>query len=490
MAEDNLFIHLEEIKQKQYFLKKIKLSNHPELYKHFNDFFNNDKNYFNNKFKNKYILVGKLQENREKDGIISKYKNSKGRFRKYLINSSKVSTSRMLSEDSSHGEKKRLAGGKFAKDSNLKIGQQYIDENQLEDLFNKFKLVKKINKSRTKDFITVKDLIEKKIKIKSDKKLKIDFNDNYNNIQFHKANDNYDYNKTISTCVSNPNFKIEHINDYNSTKNLFTNNNRKSNYSSHNNLYTNNNNNEFIYNQKFMTMNNFYIEGEKKKNNNKKIMKRNKTINRQNQFLVNNKGTNYYNNKTEKKYFSELLANQEFTLLKSSKSQGKLEYISSKISKKINKDKKDLLILNTDSYRVKNELFNKIEKYQKKIGPEHYYNWYQDLRTTSNSNIKEKKNLDYIRNPLSKEINLKIFKNNYSLKNYKKLIKEVNKVSHNCKDMIIKGKDLLQFEYDLAKNLKNKKKLNNFEAYLPTIEIEDKYFAGENKFIKNNENNK
>ena len=56
--------------------------------------------------------------------------------------------------------------------------------------------------------------------------------------------------------------------------------------------------------------------------------------------------------------------------------------------------------------------------------------------------------------------------------------------------MIIQGKDLLQLEYDLAKNLKNKKKLNNFEAYLPTIETEDKFFAGENKFIKNKENNK
>ena len=126
MTEDNLFLHLEEIKQKNYFLKKIKLSSYPELYQNFKDFFNNDKNYFNNKFKNKYLLIGKLQENREKDGIISKYKNSKGRFKKYLINSSKVSTSRILSEDSSYGEKKRLAGGKY-KDSNLKIGQQYID---------------------------------------------------------------------------------------------------------------------------------------------------------------------------------------------------------------------------------------------------------------------------------------------------------------------------------------------------------------------------
>ena len=77
------------------------------------------------------------------------------------------------------------------------------------------------------------------------------------------------------------------------------------------------------------------------------------------------------------------------------------------------------------------------------------------------------------------------FGKNKSLINIKKIINNVNKVSHNYKDMIINGKDLLQMEFDFAKSLKNRKKLNNFEAYLPTIDVEDKYFASENKFTKN-----
>ena len=57
------------------------------------------------------------------------------------------------------------------KDSSLKIGQKYINENELEDLFNKFKIVERINKTKIRDFVTVKDLIEKRVKVKPLKKV-------------------------------------------------------------------------------------------------------------------------------------------------------------------------------------------------------------------------------------------------------------------------------------------------------------------------------
>ena len=310
-----------------------------------------------------------------------------------------------------------------------------------------------------------------------------------NNLPFQKISDkNLDYNKTISTCMSNPNFKIEHINDSYSSRNILTNNN---NYKSGHNYFSNNfikNNNNYKIlkkDQKNMTFANLYLEDKIKSNTKKKIMKRNKTINRQNQFLLNEKGGNCYANKSEKKIFSILLANQEQTLLKSSKSQTKLNLLSERLSKKTNRPKEDLLILNTDNYRIKYELLNKIEKFNKKIGPEHYYNWYEDLRTISNTNIGDNINNSYnIRNPLRNEISMKFGKYKSMGKN-KKIFNDVNKYSHNCKDMIINGKDLLQIEYELSKNLKNKKKLNNFEAFLPSVDVEDKYFAGENKFTKN-----
>ena len=493
MSEDNFLFRFDDLKKRQYFLKKIKLSNFPELQKDYNDFFSNNFNYFNNNYKNNYILVGKIQDNKEKDGLIHKMKITKGKSKK-LINLSKISNSRITPEDSSHGEKKRVAS-KYTKDSSLKIGQQYIDDYQLEDLFNKFKIVKKLNKSKTRNFITVKDIIEKKVRInslknqfKNENKPKFDLPDN--NLPFQKASDkNLDYNKTISTCMSNPNFKIEHINDSYSSRNILTNNNNyKSGLNHFNNNFIKNNN---IYkmlkkDQKNMTFANLYLEDKIKSNTKKKIMKRNKTISRQNQFLLNEKGGNCYANKSEKNYFSILLANQEQTLLKSSKSQTKLNLLSERLSKKINKPKEDLLILNTDNYRIKYELLNKIEKFNKKIGPEHYYNWYEDLRTISNTNIGDKNinNLYNIRNPLRNEISMKFGKNK-SMGKVKKIFNEVNKFSHNCKDMIINGKDLLQIEYELSKNLKNRKKLNNFEAFLPSVDVEDKYFAGENKFTKN-----
>ena len=480
MADDNILLHFsDENKKRQLFLKRIKLSNSPELLKIYNDFFNNNINYFNNKYKNKYIMIGKLQE-KEKEGLI--LKSNKGKNKKYVNNLSKISTSKIISDDSSHGEKKRL-GGKFMKDSSLKIGQQYIDDNQIEDLYNKFKIVKKLNKSKTRNFITVKDLIEKKIKIntiknlkKNEKKYKNELIDN--NFQFYKSPDNNEYNKTISTCLSNPNMRVE--SDFNFIKSFYKNN-YKSGYSSY--IFKKNINNDKIGLQNFRTLNNFYIEDKNKKNI-KKIIKRNKTINKQNQFLLTSKGAICYKNKIEKKILSDLLANQEQTLLKSSKSQTKLENLSNKIAKKLNKQEKDLLILNTDSYRVKKELLNKMEILNQKYGPEHYYNWYNDLRTMTNKNILSKNSLSYIRNPLSNEKSIKMLNKNYSAKNFKKIIKELNKVSHNYKGLIVEGKDLLHLEFDFAKNLKNKKKINNFEAYLPTIDIEDKYFAGETKFQK------
>ena len=475
MIEDNIILHFsEDNKKRQLFVKKIKLSDFPDLSKKYNDFFNNDINYFNNKYKNNYIVVGKIQENKDKEEIIAKMKNNKGKYKKYLINSSKFSNSRMISEDSSAGEKKLI--NKYIKDTSLKIGQQYIDENNLEDLFNKFKTVKKINKSKTRNFITVKDLIENKIKINSFKNhLKIENNEIR---QFGKSSDNNEYNRTISTKISNSNLIKQHLNE---SKKIFMNNNYTRGYSSYKNILPKNEIKDKTIDKKYLTTTNFY-EVNRKKTYKGKIKKRNKIINKQNQFLLSNKDTNYYINKSEKKYFAELLANQEQTLLKSSKTQIKFENLTNKISKKINKSKKDLLILNTDNYRIKYELLNNFDIFNKHIGPEHYYNWYDDLRSLSNGN--EKNDIYSIRNPLHNEKKFKINKKILTIKNIKKIINEVNKKSHNCKGLIVEGQDLLQLEYDYAKSLKNKKKINNFESYLPSIDIEDKFFAGKKQNSK------
>ena len=488
MTEDNINLHLsEENQKKQLFLKKIKLSDFPELQKNYNDFFNNRNHYFNNKYKNNDIIIGKIKDSKEKEDLMPKFKSLKSKNKKYLFNSPKMSNSRITPDDSSHGDKKRI-GAKIIKDTSLKVGQQYISENELEDLFNKFKNVQKINKSTIKDFITVKDLIEKKIKIKPfNKNFKIEKiftpikNENSifgeNSIPFHKTENN-EYNRTISTCISNPNLRNEHLNDSNSAKNVFANNNLNPGYSSYNNIKTYKK--EMNY---FKTLNNFYEY--KKNNNNKNIKSRNKIIARQNQFLSNTKDTNYYKNKSEQKYFAELLANQEKTLLKSSKSQTKMENMTKKISNTINKRKKDLLLLNVDSYRIKSELLHKFENLNKCLKREHFYNWYDELRTISNSNINNQ-NFYNIRDPLKNPENQKNFNlsKNIKFKNLKKLVNDINRISRNFEGLIVKGENLLQLEYDFVKTLKNKKIINNIEAYLPSIEVEDKCFVNKNQFSK------
>ena len=368
------------------------------------------------------------------------------------------------------------------KDSSLKIGQKYINENELEDLFNKFKIVERINKTKIRDFVTVKDLIEKRVKVKPLKKsitenkyitLKNDNLEVYENVlPFQKVIDINDYNKTISTCMSNHNFNMVNSIASKSAKNLLLN---FPGCSPVNNIKTSKKEKKY-----FKTINNFY---EDKKNSNDKIKKRNNTIARQNQFLSNNKEMEYCINKSKKKYFAELLANQETSLLKYSKSQAKFESLSNKLSNTINKRKNDLLLLNSDDYRIKNELLNKFENSNKILEKEHYYNWYDELRTVSNTNSDNLNNLYYIRNLLKKYKIIKnsIFKKKFKgFKNVRKIVNDVNKASHNFEGLIVKGQNLLQLEYDYVKNLKNKKIINNYEAYFPSIELEDKCFVNKN----------
>ena len=73
----------------------------------------------------------------------------------------------------------------------------------------------------------------------------------------------------------------------------------------------------------------------------------------------------------------------------------------------------------------------------------------------SNKNIEKKKNSIY----------------------YKRLIDETNKINNNFRGLYIDGKNLLKTEYEQLKSLKNKKIINNYELYLPTVEVEDRIFT-------------
>lgn len=281
MAEDNILFQIsDEKRRRQLFVKKIKLSDFPELQKNYIDFFHNRNNYFNNKYKNNKIMVGKIKEIRDTQDLlqIPKIKNIKTKVnnKKNAFNSSRTN-SKLSPNDSSIIEKKQRLGIKFVKDSSLKIGQKYINENELEDLFNKFKIVERINKKKIRDFVTVKDLIEKRVKVKPLKKsitenkyitLKNDNLEVYENVlPFQKVIDMNDYNKTISTCMSNHNFNMVNSIASKSAKNLLLN---FPGCSPVNNIKPSKKEKKY-----FKTINNFY---EDKKNSNDIIKKRNNAI--------------------------------------------------------------------------------------------------------------------------------------------------------------------------------------------------------------------
>ena len=480
MTEENILIHLsEENKKRQLFLKKIKLTDFPILKNIYNDFFNNKANYFKNKYKNNYVVIGKIQDEKEKEDINTKVKAYRGKYKKYLLNASKINNSKVTPEETSHAEKKYV-GTKFGKISSLKIGQHYVDEAELEELFKTFKTVHKINKSKTSDFITAKDLIEKKIK-----KEKESIQNNKKSEKKFKYENN-EYNRTTSTWTSIRNLKNENININDSSKNLSRNKDNKektlpmlSKLNSSKNINTQYINSDKDEEAKFKTMTNFFVSYNKKKNSKKKIIKRNKIINRQNQFLLNKNDINH----TENKYFAQILANQEKTLLQSSRSQAIFNHFGDKLSKKVKKSRNDLLVLNTDNYRIRQELRNRIDNMNKRLQPEHFYNWYNDLRTISSTNTSQNIQDDKIRNPMKKE-KYSFSKNNFRLKNFRKIINDINRDTYNYEGLLIQGQNLLQLEYNNAKSLKNKKIINDYETYLPSSELEDKFFVGNTKFTK------
>ena len=119
----------------------------------------------------------------------------------------------------------------------------------------------------------------------------------------------------------------------------------------------------------------------------------------------------------------------------------------------------------------------------KRLQPEHFYNWYNDLRTISSTNTSQNIQDDKIRNPMKKE-KYSFSKNNFRLKNFRKIINDINRDTYNYEGLLIQGQNLLQLEYNHAKSLKNKKIINDFETYLPSSELEDKFFVGNTKFTK------
>ena len=173
---------------------------------------------------------------------------------------------------------------------------------------------------------------------------------------------------------------------------------------------------------------------------------------------------------------------QQLTLKNFNKLKNLEKVLNKRLIKKSHKNSSDNLLINkSQNYRIKNEILNYLEKENKKNKELSFIEWKNSLREINNnnnneSNIELKNNNEIIRNP-----NKKDYLKNLLLKNKNNLIlKKVNSVD--LYDIKLKGNNLLDFEFDIAKNIKGKKVINKF---LYANEITKNLNFTKNNFNKN-----
>ena len=267
----------------------------------------------------------------------------------------------------------------------MKIGQKYINDIELEDLFNAFKTVQKLNRKRSNNFVFANQYLYKKSSISASKnsnKYLFENKKSLKNIEFKNLKDienrtNTGKSRRNINSSNKKNNKIDLNNEYYKTTSTFMSNKKDKDITNDNlndsfskninnfcsiskmNLLNNPINMEFnnILDKKAKTVKNFYnINIMDEKN----INSRNRLIRRQNQFLMNpNEEDDISPNKAKRLQYAEILANQEQTLSKTSKNKLKINSISNIVSLKSHKSRDNLLMTNIDSFRIKNELNNK-----------------------------------------------------------------------------------------------------------------------------------
>jgi hypothetical protein len=520
-------------------LKKIKLNKYPIFSKNLKEFFWNRDKYFQPKYKDHYIVIGNKDNTKSKKNSTIKRKINRKQTRRNVTLT--ISTDKRNLNESrrcSINDNNRRKGSsiKNVKETELKVGQKYINDYELEELFNMFQKVQKMNRKKVDNFIMAKEYIDNnslilrtktskfipQIKksqnqvIKKEKEILLDMGSSQNikkvsnqkNNSNSNINLNMDYYKTTSTFSS-----VHNIKDGKDSKE--ENDNYNTNETPNNNIFCSiskiNSLNSPINNyrtpsreHKFRTAKNFFRV---KNLYDKRILSRNNMIKKQNQFLSECKEDNYIPNKSQKKIFAELLANQEQAILKIKSNKLKTNNLCKTLSEKTHRNKESLLINNTDSYRVKNELKNKFRFLNTKLAPEYIYNWTKDLRKdfqiNKSKNIKINLNLysddendthkvtidSYnIRSPYNKTMynisKKRSFGKKKDMKYFRNLIDETNNINKNFEGLFVNGKNLLSLEYEQTKNLKNKKIINNYEIYLPSSDTEDIVFT-DKKYRKN-----
>ena len=531
-------------KRYQLILSKINVKEKPILKKYLTQFFETPQNYFVSTFSNRKIVLNKTKSLNEiyeipiPQSLLKRIKRRKSKgIQLYNDTSIKEKIAEIAVVHNNNTSKARFKKEKESKKEKIDIRE--IRDKEIQKIFNDFKKVRNINKNSINNFITKNEYVDlihinkneneekgeeheqiedknnesdnnikKLIKSKSSisiRKNKEEFekniifskitkfkdkNNNYNNIlPITKKNSEKLIPKLSNQNNITPHFIsiFDEINPMRST--IFKNEEKekeKDNNTTLNSQYSTlykSRNKSFLSKLK-NTLNKF--QSTKSINNNELL------IQKQNQYAT------VIKNKTIKKEFLKNLAYQEKTLQRQIQHCKKDKNMIKYIREKLKRENGELLMGQTDDYRIINDIKTRLNKLMKKSFPENHYDWKDNLRNKKIENDDINKDQEIMRNPYNKAstfIKNKQFEKyenefikNYAPKNeYRKFVKDIKNIKNNLNGLLIEGQNLLKYEQDLIKKIKGKKFLINYNNLLKEKDINDELYAYNihiNKYIK------
>ena len=497
---------------KEYFIEKINIEKYPKLKKNLDLFFNDTNKYFQTTYDDKILIFGsKNRKNKYKNSsqFLEDY-NKKNKIKifkkmstlKKYNKSSPESNNKSNSENSNFSKKNKNKEKKkkyISVDENqLKHGQRFIDDNELDSIYKTFKELHKLNKNKINNFITFKQLCNRNnnIYLKNSKGSRILSYDNNNTTSnFHK-NDSININLN-----DKENLKKSTNNDtkfnltFNESQNNYNNISKKSNNKTLNEIdYYKTSSTEFTHNYKSGDLKNekFYI-----KLNNERMIKdikeRDKLLKKQNQYIPSKLGKSFQNE------IAKNLALQEKAILEYNLNKRNQFQLIKYLSHKLNKSSKKLLLLREENYRPNIETKIKLSNLQKKLNPEKIYEWTKDIHSSEYNIINQIiSSEETIRNPQNMRIlspvktklleNSEYISKKIPLEQLKSFKKNLGKIQKNYDCLHIDGVNLLKLEYDISKKIKGRKILNNYERLMSPNQLKsnDIYSHIDSKIINRN----
>ena len=491
---------------KEFFIKKINIKNNPKIKKNLYLFFNDINKYFETKYDNKVLVMGNNFIDKRNKTTTSFSENTKKKFYKKMSTLKKYNNLKNSAESDkkSRSVKSRISKNiteekkkNFTTEENqLKMGQRFIDDKELESIFKTFKELKKLNKNKIKDFIILKELSKRKnitpfnITLK-ERKLSNFIDNNNDNISRKESNS---INLKIKEKIKNTSIKDKTLSfdkdkdpNLNNTQNNFFNSKKKQNRTLNDLDYYKTYSTGFTsgYKTREDTDNKDYSIGQNSKKIRNIIMKTNKKeriklIEKQNQYISERLDD------TIRKEMAYNLALQEKTLLYQNKKSKIQTQLVNYLSKKLKQSKNKLLLFRELNYRPNYETKIKLNNLENKLNPDKIYNWLNDLHPTENSKNKEQYLLteETIRHPQHMKslspVKLKLLENSEYIKKsipeiqLENLKKNLGKIQNSYDTLHIKGVDLLKLEADNAKKLKGRKILNDYEKMLNPTSFKSK----------------